>query len=159
MDVLAVKWFEAWHNSGKDRVQWNTHDHLPCPTTGGHNTWWQVYDQSRETNCQGNQPVSPFFDQVADGQWHRFTYQYRPNTSAGSRDGIARMWIDGVKIIDISAATIGVTPPGGLKPWCDAKDVDSLAVNDGISYLFFGSTETTTAPAWTYDIDDLQWWR
>jgi hypothetical protein len=69
------------------------------------------------------------------------------------------MWVDGVKIIDISAATIGVTPPGGSKPWCLADDVDALAVNDGIHELWWGSTQTLRSAAWTYDVDDLIWWR
>jgi hypothetical protein len=155
--TLAVKWFEAWHVK-TDRVQWNTHDHLPCPVSTGHGTYWQVYDQSRETTCQGNQPVGPYFNDITDGQWHRFTYEYRPNTSAGSRDGVARMWIDGVKIIDISAAAVGVTPPGGDKPWCQWDDVDNLAVNDGMFNQFWGSTQTTSTPSWTYDIDDYKWW-
>jgi hypothetical protein len=155
--VLAVKWFEAWHVH-QDRVQWNTHDHLPCTVDGAHATYFQVYDQSRETTCQGNQPVGPWFTDIDDGQWHRFTYQYRPNSRAGARDGFARMWIDGVKIIDISAATIGVTPPGGEKPWCLADDVDNLAVNDGMFNQFWGSTQTTNTPSWTYDIDDYKWW-
>ena len=92
-----------------DRVQWNTHDHLPCQTDDHHPTYWQVYDQSRETTCQANQPVGPYFNDVADNQWHRFTYEYRPNSAAGARDGVARMWVDGVKVIDVSAAAIGVT--------------------------------------------------
>jgi hypothetical protein len=155
--VIPVKWFELWHKSGRDRIQFNTHDPLPC--TGSYRTYWQVYDQSRETTCQGNQPLGPYFSNIADGQWHRFTYSYRPNSSTGARDGLARMWVDGVKIIDISAATIGVTPPGGTKPWCLADDVDALAVNDGIHELWWGSTQTLTSAAWTYDIDDLTWWR
>ena len=79
------------------RVQWNTHSALPCPTGAGKYTYWQVYDQA-ETFCQGNQPVGPYFDDVADGQWRRYTYEYRPNSSVGARDGSARMWINGVKI-------------------------------------------------------------
>jgi hypothetical protein len=154
--TIAVKWFEAWH-AAFDRVQWNTHDHLPCPTSS-RSTYFQVYDQSRETTCQGNQPIGPYFSDIADNKWHRYTYSYKPNTAKGSRDGFARMWIDGVKMIDVSAATIGVTPPGGEKPWCLANDVDALANGDGIVSLRWGSTQTTTSPSWTYDIDDVMWW-
>jgi hypothetical protein len=153
---LAVKWFEAWHSS--DRIQWNTHDHLPWTGGDPNQTYWQVYDQGRGTTSQGDQPVGPYFTNIDDGQWHRFTFQYRPNTSAGSRDGFARMWVDGTKVIDISAATIGVTPPGGNKVWCNADDVDALAVNAGILYTRWGSAQTTSTPAWTYDIDDFTWW-
>jgi uncharacterized protein YjdB len=155
------KWFMAWHRDGT-RVQWNTHDHLPCPTAspaqyGG--TVWQVYDQAA-TTCQANQPVGPYPVLGAwDGQWHRFTYQYRPNTFKGARDGIARMWIDGVKMIDVSAAAVGVTPSGGYKTWCEWDDVDALSTQ-GVVSLRWGSTMTnsTTAP-FTVDVDDVLWWR
>jgi hypothetical protein len=68
------------------------------------------------------------------------------------------MWIDGTKVIDVSAATIGVTPPGGEKPWCLADDVDALAINEGVVNLRFGGPQTTNPPDWTYDVDDLVWW-
>jgi hypothetical protein len=68
------------------------------------------------------------------------------------------MWIDGIKVIDISASAVGVTPPGGAKTWCEVDDIDALAVANGILYVRFGSTQTTTTPAWTYDIDDFVWW-
>ncbi len=155
--VLAVKWFMAFHADGT-RVQWNTHDHLPCTAQApGESGYWQVYDQA-ETSCQGNQPVGPYPDQVFDGQWHRFTYEYRPNTSPGSRDGIARMWIDDTKVIDISASAVGVTPPGGYKPWCQWDDVDALSTH-GVVLLRWASTQTTATPPYTIDMDDFLWWR
>jgi hypothetical protein len=155
---LAVKWFEIWHQK-TDRMQWNTHDHLPWTGGSSTRTYWQVYDQGHATSQQAAQPVGPYFGDLAnDGQWHRFTYAYRPQSASGARDGFARMWVDGTKVIDISAATINVTPPGGSKPWCLADDVDKIAVNDGIEYARWGSTQTTSSPAWTYDIDDFVWW-
>jgi hypothetical protein len=154
---LAVKWFEAWHVH-QDRVQWSTHDHLPCKLNDHHPTYWQVYDQSRETTCQANQPVGPYVPDIADNQWHRFTYEYRPNSARGARDGVARMWVDGTKIIDVSKEAIGVIPPGGEWAWCNADDVDALAVNDGMTNQFWGSTQTTNTPSWTYDVDDYKWW-
>jgi hypothetical protein len=156
---LAVKWFMAWHKEDQQfRTQWGTHDHLPCAGLNGHDTYWGMWDQA-ETTCQGYQPVGPYFTDVVDGQWHRFTYQFRPNTARGSRDGFARMWIDGVKIVDVSAATIGVTPPGGEKPWCVAEEVDALVSNDTVSFLWWGGVQTSYATApWTYDIDDFSWW-
>ena len=154
---LSVKWFMAWHRN-LDRVQWNTHWPARAHTQATRSTIWQVYDQGRETSGQGDQPVGPYFDQVSDAQWHRYTYAYRVNSAPGRRDGFARMWVDGVQMIDISAATIGVTPPGGTKPWCLAEDVDALAANEGIAAIRWGAPQTTTSPAWTYDIDDVLWW-
>ncbi|MGH7668327.1 MAG: Ig-like domain-containing protein [Gemmatimonadaceae bacterium] len=154
--TLAVKWFMAFHRDGT-RVQWDTHDHLPCSAqASGVGTYWEVYDKA-ETSCQGNQPVGPYPAQIFDGQWHRFTYEYRPNTAAGSRDGIARMWVDGVKVIDVSAATVGVTPPGGYKPWCQWDDVDALSTQ-GIDLIRWASAQTTTTSSWTYDMDNFLWW-
>jgi hypothetical protein len=156
---FAVKWFMIWHwNDSNTRTQFNTHDHLPCPSAQ-HDTYWQVWDQA-ETRCQGNQPIGPHFEDIVnDNKWHRFTYAFRPNTSKGSRDGFARMWVDGQKIIDVSAATVGVTPSGGEKPWCDWDDVDNLVANDRAAFMWWGGVQTSyeTAP-WTYDIDDFSWW-
>ncbi len=154
----AIKWFMAWHrHASNTRVQWNTHDRLPCPV-GGRRIYWQVYDQG-ETTCQGNQPVGPYWEDIADGEWHRFTYMYKPNSASGARDAVARMWIDGVKIIDISIATCGVTPPGGEKTWCEVDDIDALATADGITTHMWGSNQTKGASSpWTYDFDDFRWW-
>jgi hypothetical protein len=165
--VIAVKWFMPWHrvNAGA-RVQWNTHGNWPCPIgPGGTNplsrasTYWQFYDGSAESPCQAMQPVGPYFQNLADGQWHRYTYAYRSHTAAGARNGIAQMWIDGVKVIDVSSAACGVTPPGGEKVWCSTADLDRIFVNDGIGMVRWGSTQTDapTQP-WTYDIDDFSWW-
>ncbi|HET7188877.1 MAG TPA: hypothetical protein VFI52_12025, partial [Gemmatimonadaceae bacterium] len=156
-NTLNVKWFEAWHRN-TDRVQWNTHWPDPGHPGANCNTCWQVYDQGHGTFGQGDQPVGPDFNKAADGQWHRFTYAYRPQTRAGARDGFAKMWVDGVKIIDISAATLNVVPPGGDKVWCGTEDLDGIAVNDGIRVVVWGSTQTTSTPPWTYDIDDFVWW-
>jgi len=159
-DHLAHKWFLAYHRKNAlGRAEWDTHDHLPC-TVDNRLTYWHFYDNGVETTCQGQQPVGPDFnDNIADGQWHRFTYEYRPNTAAGSRDGFARMWVDGVKIMDVSQAAVGVIPPGGEKAWCAQDDVDNIAVNDGIFNQFWGSVQTSyTSPVWTLDIDDFSWW-
>jgi hypothetical protein len=68
------------------------------------------------------------------------------------------MWIDGKKVIDVSAATIGVTPPGGEKVWCTAEDVDALADDDPVDHIAWGATQTGRTPPWTYDLDDFVWW-
>ena len=157
--VLAIKFFEAYHRD-YSRVQWNTHDHLPCPTQArGIGTYFQVIDRD-VTNCQGNQAVGPYAqDVIVDHQWHRYTFQFKANTSRGSRDGIARMWIDGIKVIDISASAVGVTPPGGYKTWCDVDDIDALSTQ-GIEYIRWGG-QLSTEPGspFTLDIDDFVWWR
>jgi uncharacterized protein YjdB len=152
---MPVKWFMAWHPAG-NRVEWDTHDYLPCSIYPAAHTIWQVYDNG-PTSCQGNQPIGPYPDDVFDGQWHRYTYQYRPNTSAGSRDGVARMWVDGVKVIDVSLAACGTQPAGGYKTWCEVDDVDALNTV-GVAYLRFGGPLTKETAPFTIDIDDFVWW-
>jgi hypothetical protein len=163
--TIAIKWFMAWHRQRSNtRIQWQTHDGWPC--NAGPNgsdplpypTYWGVFDQA-ETGCQGYQPVGPYFHQLADAQWHRFTYQFRPQSSAGARDGFARMWIDGTKVIDVSRAACGVTPPDGQKAWCAQDDLDALSVNDGVAFVRWGGPHTDSpVSAWTYDVDDFSWW-
>src|SRR2546428_7837430 len=157
---LNVKWLEGWHQGAVGgRVQWNTHDR---PLLISFETWWQVYDltstSSGNTSGQGTQPIAPSLNTIADGQWHRFSHTYLPNSAPGARDGFVQMWVDGIKIIDVSAATIGVTPPGGYKPWCDGTDVDVIAVRAGIQHLAFVAVRSTTVSPFTIDIDDLTQW-
>ena len=158
--ALAVKWFMGWnkHTDPLTRVEWNTrYPSIDYSGLDPNPTVWQVIN-GNESNTNGDQPVGPHPADVWDGQWHRFTYSYRSNTSAGSRDGFARMWVDGTKIIDVSLATAGVTPPGGIHQWCSLIDVDNLVAADGIDHIDWGWTQTTDTPAWTYDIDDVKWW-
>ena len=155
---LAVKWFLGWHKYSSTRVEWNTRYPSTAYRPGDTNpTIWQVIDQA-DAPTNGDQPVGPYPLKVFDGQWHRFTYSYRPNTSKGARDGFARMWVDGVKVIDVSAAACGTTPPGGTHAWCTLADVDNLDAGDGIRQIDWGWTQTTETPAWTYDVDDVKWW-
>jgi len=52
----------------------------------------------------GYQPVGPYWNQLNNNEWHRATYLLQPASAPGAADGIARMWVDGTKIVDISAA-------------------------------------------------------
>lgn len=154
--TLAIKWFMWWHDDGL-RIEWDTHDHLPGPNYPSPYVFgWQVYDTAA-TAGQADQPLGPYPVQVFDGSWHRFTYQYKNNTSVGGRDGIARMWVDGTKIIDISASAVGVTPPGGDRPWCAWDDVDALDTQAGHFLRWLGNL-TTSTPAFTVDLDQFRWW-
>jgi hypothetical protein len=98
---------------------------------------------------------------VDGGQWHRVTYAYKSHVSSSNKDGFARMWLDGKKIIDISQAMVGVVPPGAPYEWCTQADVDFIYVGadgtvDGIS---FAGPQTTTEGAWTLDWDDFVMWQ
>src|SRR5262249_27430222 len=136
----------------------NASGHDPTKST------FQQFFYGNESNDQGQQPNGPYLeDLVNDGEWHRFTYALLGNTAAGSRDGFARMWIDGVKIIDVSQSAVGVTPPGGFKQWCDQQMVDWLRTDRGIDafYLnFFGGVLTHGDGYWqvAYDINSYRAW-
>jgi hypothetical protein len=165
--VPNVKWIEIWHPGGI-RIQFNTFwsrrgllnlEQWGFPPGGGR--IWQVFDGNTTTDANGQQPYPPTADQSADGRWHRVTYAYKPHASVSNKDGFARMWIDGKKIIDIEQVTVGVMPPGAPYQWCDQADVDVLQIGsvglvDGIS---FAGPQTTTSGPWTLDWDDFLMWQ
>lgn len=155
---IYFKWFEAWH--GNYRVQWNTHNAASAHgSLATHSTMWQFYDGSGSTTTQGDQPVGPYPIDVWDGQWHRITHAYHPHTSSANKDGYVRMWVDGTKIIDVSQATVGVTPPGGQWAWSSQEDVDNIYTAVAITNLLIGSSQTaSSSQAFTMDVDDFLWW-
>lgn len=156
---LAVKWIEAWHNHSQNtRLQFNTRYPSSSNTKQTAKTVWQVIDQA-ESATNGDQPLGPYFQNLADSQWHRYTHAIRPHTSAAVRDGFAKMWIDGVLVIDVEQAAVGVIPAGGLSAWCSQIDVNNLSIADGVSFFRWGGPQTTNTGAWTFDIDDITWSR
>lgn len=162
---LNVKWLEAVHNDAStgQRTQWNTRF-----GTGGYtppvNETWEIIDTGGEVGTCSAQPVAPWPSDVFDGNVHDFAYAYQPNTAPGARDGFQRMWVDGTKVLDRSAATIDVTPSGGAKVWCTGAEVDALddrSSGAGIAFIRFGAVQTAASatPAWTYDVGGtVTWW-
>ena len=164
---LQVKWIMLWHNDpGGNRIQFNT-------TTGqggcGYNndpraqTKWELYDLAY-TGCNALQPAGPYWNTIADGQWHRFTHLVKSNTSQGSRDGRALMWIDGVLVMRVEQSAVGVVPPGASgtsagQPWCVQADVDNIIAGYGIGSPEFGGPLTDGSTPITIAIDDFNWWR
>jgi hypothetical protein len=108
--------------------------------------------------------VGPYWNQVNNNQWHRVTYVYQPASAPGATDGVARMWIDGTKIVDVSAAAAGITPPGGTKVWCTLAEVATLDVaqigmiNLG-EYMNGGLGDGVTDLPMALDFDDFSWWK
>jgi hypothetical protein len=158
--IVQIKNIMLWHNGSDGRFQIDLHSHQGgCPVYGPSYTMLEVIDQV-DAGCNSSQPVGPFFKNFADGQWHRWTILYKPNTSRGSRDGIARLWIDGTLVIRIESGACGVTPPGGWKPWCDVSELDNLySGNYGVGFLEWGANRTDQSGIkFTYAIDDVKWW-
>jgi len=73
------------------------------------------------------------------------------------------MWVDGQKIVDVSASAIGVTPPGGTKVWCTEAEVRSLDTQQ-IGRLHLGEYmngvlgDGVTDLPMTLEFDDFAWW-
>lgn len=137
---------------GGAQPQWSTAYYqgpgsLPGP--GDSTTVYQYWESAyQDSNNQGDQPFGPYFADLFDSAWHRFTFAYKSHASSGNKNGFARMWIDGKKVIDVSQAAVDVTPSGGGKPWCTQGQVDAMHINtaylDAGSLAFWGGTCTTT---------------
>ena len=142
-----------------NRFQIMTHGHSGgCKTYGPSYTMLGVIDQA-DIGCDSDQPVGPFFKSFADGDWHRWTILYKPNTSQGSRDGRGLLWIDGQLVVRIEASAVGVTPPGGWKPWCTAEEVDALYSGSyGVGSVEWGANLTVDTAPFSMAVDDVRWW-
>ena len=155
--AVGMKWMELWNLGTGARTQFSV-------TAGNATTGplWHVNPASRGPT--GYQPVGPYWNQLNNNQWHRVTYLYQPASSAGATDGIARMWVDGTKIVDVSAAAAGITPPGGTKVWCTMAEVAQLdtyqtgMINLG-EYMNGGLGDGVTDLPMALDFDDLMWWK
>ena len=155
--AVGMKWIEFWNVGAAARTQFSVT--AGTATTG---PLWHVNPASR--GPVGYQPVGPYWNQVNNNQWHRVTYLYQPASSGGATDGIARMWIDGTKIVDVSAAAAGLTPPGGTKVWCTLAEVAQLdtyqtgMINLG-EYMNGAAGDGVTDLPMALDFDDFLWWK
>lgn len=181
-EEIAVKFahFNLNNIPGGGQPQWSTHNANPYTATNqGKLTYWQFIESAYTDDVgtypdgddQGTQPVGPFMEDLFDGEWHEFVWAYKTH-SVGVKDGLARMWIDGTKIIDVSQEAVGVTPEGGFKQWCNQAMVDSIHTNIGTDAYYgpwFGGTQSTlNTPDWHMELnvgdgdpnnlDTFAWW-
>jgi hypothetical protein len=157
--IVQIKNIMLWHSTGT-RFQIDLHSHQGgCAVYGPSYTMLEVIDQV-DGGCNSSQPVGPFFKSYADGNWHRWTIYYQPNSAQGARDGMARLWIDGTVIIRIDKNSCGVTPSGGWKPWCDLSELDAIYSGaDGVGTIEWGANRTDQSGIkFTMAIDDFKWW-
>jgi len=150
----GTKWFEVWYAGLSGRVQ------IAITGDAGSEVW-SVSNNGRSSAAV--QPVGPYWKNVNDGNWHKFTILLRKNTTdnypgQGSRDGVVRVWVDGTKVVDLSAAAAGVTPPGGTKVWCTLAEVDQILSFD-YERTKFPDVFNGAAVGFTLDHDDLKVWR
>ncbi|HEV8448921.1 MAG TPA: Ig-like domain-containing protein [Gemmatimonadaceae bacterium] len=156
--IVQIKNIMLWH--GNNRLQFDTHSHSgSCPIYGPSYTMIAANDMT-QTGCESDSPAGPYFGQYADGQWHRWTIQFKPNTASGARDGIARLWIDGQLTNDLERGACGITPPGGWKPWCDVTELDGLnSTSTGVGVIEWGGPRTDASGIkLSIAIDDFKWW-
>ena len=156
--IIQIKNIMMWHENGT-RFQMATSSHSGnCPIYGPSWTMVGVQDQA-QVGCESDQPIGPFFASFANGQWHRWTIYYKPNSVAGARDGIARLWLDGKLVIDLDKNVCGIAPTGGWKPWCDVAELDALYSGTyGVGTLEWGGPLTAGSTPFSVAIDDLKWW-
>jgi hypothetical protein len=161
------KWFELW-DTGNLRVQITKRDGANSWVMGsgnyGSGSGWPSIRP-------GQQPIGPYPNSLFDDAWHHMTILLKPNTTAtddgsgvaygsvqaSSRDGRCAVWVDGTKIIDVSQATVGITPTGGTHPWCTQTDVDTIP-SIKRTYVIFPNVFNATPAALTLDHDDLKFW-
>jgi hypothetical protein len=171
---VGGKWLLLW----VDNLGGPARDRIQFAWTGFNPVVWRPQDGPNTSGFYRTaQPVGPYANpDINDGQWHRITHLFKPNSSTtyqhvggtspaneiytgtSSRDGRIAMWVDGVKVMDVSQATVGVTPPGGTNPWCYQSDVDWIPHAAG-QYLEFPSVINDSAMSWTIDHDDLKVWQ
>jgi hypothetical protein len=155
---VGFKWWLYFTFSGSDRSEISgTRNH----GLTGNGTRTRFHLNPNSGTHSGYQPVAPWWEDLADGAWHRFTHRRKPNTTGGSpssRDGYELVWIDGTLIVGIHVDLIDVTPSGGDKVWCTAADVDRITT-DGISFYKHPAYYNSPIEAGgTLDTDNLKWW-
>lgn len=165
------KFFEMWYTgAGNGRIQNGIHGKFHF------NPGYVPADHSHSGVELGAQPLGPYPTALNDGNWHRVTILYRPNTTSAagwngssfntpsSRDGRAATWIDGLKVVDIAAGTAGVTPTDsrgtGTKTWCEMWEVDNLGGGSGyfIGHIQYPEYINGITAAFNIDVDDLKIW-
>jgi uncharacterized repeat protein (TIGR01451 family) len=140
----GFKFFEYWHATGTSRSQFSVQG--PPGDEKFH-----FNPESRGTF--GLQPEGTVrWASVMDGAWHRVTYMMRPANAFGDARGVARMWIDGRKVIDISVV-------GASEGYSRLEDIQQLAASPAV-YLKWPDVLNTNEGrgVGTLEFDDLRWW-
>src|SRR3989441_4743474 len=168
----GTKWVEYYVRGGAYRWQsgidtytgggWNPYVIAPPAATQGE--VFSFNNSGSPTDANGHveqaaQPVGPWISDINDGNWHRWTALLQASSSPGAGDGMFRAWIDGTKIMDLSASAVGVTPPGGLKPWCYPGETVVLPA-DPIGFIQLpGVANNISGSLYTLDHDDMVIWK
>jgi hypothetical protein len=154
-DGYSPKWLQHWHApvGGTERIQISSFKFgSSSPDLGGLPAGDYFHINSLE-NSLAMARNGPRWRDINDGQWHQYTTAVRPNSAPGARDGVVRLWIDGVLVVDLSAA-------GVLAGRTDTSELDQLAYGVAIGNIHVGELMWLgTVPTWTLDVDDFRRWR
>lgn len=157
--AVGYKWFMMWYKNDPNGSR------IEIGIVGAPSARWVPNSGMSDGNSApyGYQYQGPYWDhtpagqpqQVNDGTWHRWTVAYLPNSTynypnASSRDGFVRVWVDGIKIIDVSAA--GVTAGH-----CSNADLDKIPALQ-VDHFTIPGTLNDPPSNFTIDIDDLKVW-
>lgn len=171
---VKIKWLELWDKDLNDRVQYHTsypiNNHNVTGVSedyGG--SVFQMHATNGDTHYWAGQCIPPFLYNL-ENQVCTATHKYMNKSGASASDGIAQMWLNSVKILDVSAATKDVPVPGGrgtpvfdpVQTWCTQGDLDSLPQDGPTTYrslFLFGGNSTSGLWAYNMDIDRVKVWR
>jgi hypothetical protein len=156
-DGYSPKWIQHYHpavpGSSANRIQissfkFGAGSRSPSGLAG--RDCWHVNSLANSLACSRN---APRWRDINDGQWHRFTTEVRAHSARGARDGVARLWIDGLVVVDLSAAGVaaGRTNEAELSQLVYGVPITDIHLGD---LLFLGTVAT-----WTMDMDDFRRWR
>ncbi|MFH1188717.1 MAG: PGF-pre-PGF domain-containing protein [bacterium] len=140
--TYGTKWFEVW-NTEDSRMQTGLHqgtDARPLwtfsnagPVTGGINRM--------------SQPVGPWWDNVNDGAWHRFTFLYRVNTWSTFQNGIrgtgGNGWFTRSSGTWLPNSQVGKIVRTGTSPG-SGNAYYSITTNDATTLYFSGDASGST---------------
>lgn len=150
------KWIEYWwpNQTNRNQTSWTRlsgNTYIPEIHSG----------VQRVALCPWNAILKSFY---ADDAWHRFTVIHKPQTGT-NEDGIGRVWIDGVQVLDCSALRIGQTPANNSfgapdRVWCSLAEVQAYSTQP-INHVRWLETMSTPGPTAAYDedIDTMQVWQ
>lgn len=156
-----MRWSSSWNgfngSAGHKLFQWyvaggGSHSQVSMTSING--SVYRFRPNIAGADCSGSACPFPAYNlpNIDDNAWHRITVLSHPSN-------MLRVWFDGVKVVDISAAALSEgTPPGGDKAWTTQADVDRLPNLGSAALVLLGETANDVTDAFDLGVDDLKVW-
>lgn len=131
---------------------------------------WQAYpsgytdevDAYPDGHDQGTQPIGPYLEELFNTGKHLFRWGVRGHSAPAVYDGEMYIDIDEVRVLHVSADTVGVIPTNGYKQWCGVRIMEQIPVGLRATegWRFGGTQYVTNQPEWKFkvNIDSVKWW-